>query len=58
MIVVDSVVINNTEFQRAYSDSNKYITRDSVLYEEAIDPIGIERMYTETDLEIIKTVES
>lgn len=32
-----------------YSDIGHYIERDGELYEEAIDPAGSNRIYTETD---------
>ena len=33
---------------RSYSDGGFYIERDGVRYEEAIDPEGVDRTYTET----------
>lgn len=35
-----------------YSTSGKYIERDGVMYSEAIDPDGFDRVYTETDVDI------
>ena len=35
---------------RTYSTSGKMIERDGVLYSEAIDPEGTNRMYTESDV--------
>ena len=34
---------------RTYSDEGKFIERDGAVYEEAIDPEGTNRTYTETD---------
>lgn len=53
MIVKETINIRGTDYTRHYSDSNKYIERDGVLYSEAIDPIGSDREYTESvhDLE-------
>ena len=34
---------------RTFSDEGKYITRDGVVYEEAIDPEHLGRVYAETD---------
>ena len=34
---------------RNYSDQGYYIQRDGVLYEEAIDPENMNRVYTETN---------
>ena len=52
MIVAESVVINNKQFTKTYSDQNKYIECDGVMYSEAFDLAEIERTYTETDIEI------
>ena len=40
----DGVILNRT-----YSDKGYYIERDGVKYAEAIDPVTIDRTYTETD---------
>lgn len=37
---------------RTYSDKGNMIERDGILYEEAIDPETVGRVYTETDTEI------
>ena len=37
---------------RTYSDADMMIERDGVLYSEAIDPEGMGRTYTETDVPI------
>ncbi len=37
---------------RTYSDEGKYITRDGVKYEEAVDPEELGRVYAETDEKI------
>lgn len=52
MIVNETVVINGVEYSKTYSDSGRYIERDGDLYVEAIDPIGYDRVYTETEIEI------
>ena len=39
----DGVVLNKT-----YSDKDYYIERDGVKYAEAIDPVTLNRTYTET----------
>lgn len=59
MIIVENKVINKKEFKHTYSDKGMYIERDSVKYEEAIDPIEFaeERIYTETDIPIESGVE-
>ena len=35
---------------RTYSDSGFMIERDGILYEDAIDPENMNRVYTETDI--------
>lgn len=55
MIVIETVTINNREFQKTYSDANRYVVRDGVDYEIAIDLIGSGRVYTEGN--IIEEVE-
>lgn len=52
MIKTDTIEINGTEFMRTYSDSGVRVERDGVTYDEAIDPIGSGRVYTETDIPI------
>ena len=58
MIVVENVTINGKEFTKTYSISGMMIERDGVRYEEAIDPAGSGRLYTETNepIEIDSTV--
>ena len=41
----DGVVLNKT-----YSDEGKYVVRDGVPYDAAIDPAHLNRQYTEGDL--------
>ena len=40
--------LDNVDLYRTYSDEGYYITRDGIVYEEAIDPAGTNRVYTET----------
>lgn len=49
MIVVETITINDTEYQHTYSDIGMKIERDGVRYDEAVDPMGSGREYTETD---------
>lgn len=49
MVVTENVTIREKEFVRNYSNAGYMIERDGVRYSEAIDPIGYERQYTETD---------
>ena len=48
MIKTEIITINNVQFQKTWSDANYLIERDGAKYSEAVDPIGIERTYTET----------
>lgn len=52
MLLTEIVSVGGRNFRRTYSDSNKMIERDGVLYNEAIDPIEFDRFYHETDIEI------
>jgi len=54
MVITETITINNIEYIRNYSDTGHYIERDGVKYGEAIDPVGTDRVYTETD-ELIET---
>ena len=47
MIRTEQVVINDIFFTRTYSDANRYVVRDGVSYEEALDPSSLMREYTE-----------
>ncbi len=42
----------NENLTRAYSDAGMQIERDGVRYDEAIDPNGSGRTYTETDIPV------
>ena len=54
MIVTESYKngFDGSVMVRTYSDAGKYIERDGVLYEEAVDPKGASRVYVETGIEI------
>lgn len=52
MIVKETVVINDKQFIKTYSDEDKYIECNGVRYAEAFDPAEIGREYTETDIVI------
>lgn len=40
---------DGVELCRTYSDKNMMIERDGIRYSEAIDPVELGRVYTETD---------
>lgn len=52
MLVTKRVTINNKYYMHNYSDAGLYIERDGVLYEDAIDPLNTDRVYTETEIPI------
>ena len=50
MIHTEAMTIGTTAFIRTYSDAGRYVVRDGISYEEAIDPAELGRTYTEGDL--------
>ena len=50
MIVVEHVIINNTDFTRTYSDAGRFVVRNDEVYTEAYDPASFGRTYEEGDL--------
>lgn len=57
MVITETVEINNKTYIRNYSDQGLFIERDGIKYAEAIDPMGTDRVYTETE-EVIPDYES
>ena len=51
MVVREFYMTRNdgVDLYRNYSDAGYYIERDGVIYEEAVDPDGTDRVYTETE---------
>ena len=49
MIKTEIITINGIRFQKTWSDADYLIERDGAKYSEAVDPIGVERIYTETN---------
>ena len=49
MIVTEKIEIDGIQFNRNYFDSNYHIERDGVKYTKAIDPMGTDRIYIETE---------
>lgn len=47
MIRTETLTIDDRDFIRTYSDSGKYVVRDGISYEEAVDPAEFGRVYTE-----------
>ena len=52
MVKSEVVEINGTQYRRTYSDSGYYIERDGMQFSEAIDFLGADFVYTETDVKI------
>lgn len=52
MIVTEIRMIGDREFTYTYSDKNMMIQRNGVHYSEAYDPVGTNRVYTETFIPI------
>lgn len=50
MVKTEIITINEKEYKRTFSDEGFMIERDGVQYSEAIDPLGFDREYTETDI--------
>ena len=57
MLITELIEINNTTYIRNYSDQGLFIERDGIKYAEAIDAVGTDRIYTETE-EVIPNYES
>lgn len=53
MIVKTTKEINGIEYDYTYSDAGMMIERNGARYSEAVDPIGSNREYTETDEPIV-----
>ena len=49
-----SIRDDGVRLERTFSDMNRYIERNGVLFEEAVDPEELDRVYTETDKKILR----
>ena len=52
MVKSEVIEINGTQYRKTYSGSGYYIERDGMRFSEAIDVIGADFVYTETDVKI------
>lgn len=52
MVKSEVIEISGTQYRRTYSDSGYYIERDGMQFSEAIDFLGADFVYTETDVKI------
>ena len=57
MLITELIEINDTTYISNYSDKGIFIERDGIKYAEAIEPVGKDRIYTETE-EVIPNYES
>lgn len=49
MVIETTIEIDGVTYDYHYSDSNRYVCRDGQQWEEAVDPLGSGRTYTEGD---------
>lgn len=49
-IVSTTATIDGVAYDYTYSDAGRFIVRDGLMYEEAYDPLGSGRTYTEGDI--------
>lgn len=47
VIRTESLTIGGKDFTRTYSDAGRYVVRDGISYDEAIDPTELGRTYVE-----------
>ena len=47
MIITEIIEIDGNQFRKTYSDDNRYVIRDGINYDEAIDPLDSFRTYIE-----------
>lgn len=52
MVKSEIIEINGTQYRKTYSDSGYYIERDGMQFSEAIDFLGTDFVYTETNIKI------
>ena len=50
MIKTELIMVNGRQLRRTWSDDDFMIERDSAMYNEAVDPVEFDRVYTETDV--------
>lgn len=52
MVKSEVIEINGRQYRRTYSDSGYYIERDGMQFSEAVDFLGTDFVYTETNIKI------
>ena len=50
MIKTELIVVDERQLRRTWSDAGFMIERDGAMYSEAVDPVGFDRVYTETEV--------
>ena len=48
MIKTELITVDNRQLRRTWSDAGFMIERDGAMCSEAVDPVGFDRVYTET----------
>lgn len=52
MVKSEIIEINGRQYRKTYSDSGYYIERDGMQFSEAVDFLGTDFVYTETNIKI------
>ena len=52
MIKTELIVVDERQLRRTWSDAGFMIERDGAVYNEAVDPVEFDRVYTETDIPV------
>ena len=52
MIKTESIMVDDRQLRRTWSDAGFMIERDGAMYSETVDPAEFDRVYTETDIPV------
>lgn len=58
MVISKTITINGKQYRQTYSDSGYYIERDGMQFADAVDVLGAEYIYTETNIPIETAAET
>lgn len=50
MVIYETVIINNQQFEHVYSDADRQVCRDGQAWDEVFNPLGTGRVYSEGEL--------
>ena len=50
MIKTESIMVDERQLRRTWSDAGFMIERDGAVYSEAVDPVEFDRVYMETGM--------